>query len=418
MQEKDKKYYNSWRLQILFSIIVGYGAYYLCRQNFAMIIPAFTEEFGYSKTQIGTILAIASVIYGIGKFANGYISDRSNARYFMPIGLLISAAITFLMGFVSGLYVLGTLWIINNWFQSMGWPPAARILTHWFAPSELGTKWALGAASHQIGGAITLILSGYIVANYGWRYAFMIPAIISACIAIILLYSLRESPESIGLPPVEEYKKEQRSEHVDIRENISTFEIFQKVFVNKNMWLVCLANACVYIVRSGIIFWVPLYLNEVKDIPIQNAGWQVATYEAFGLAGGVAAGYISDIFYQGKRGAVGGIFMWLLGFLLLIFWQLPKGWELTGGLLLIFIGFFVYGPQILIGVASADFASKKAVGTANGFAGTMGYIGAAISSLVVGLLVDNYGWDSVFLFFISSSVLGAVLFVLTYCREK
>ena len=163
---EERNFYNAWRLRVLFSIIIGYGTYYLCRQNFAMVMPAFMEEFNYTKTQMGTILSGASVVYGVGKFANGYLSDRSNARYFMPCGLFISALVTILLGFSGGLYSLGALWLLNNWFQSMGWPPAARVLTHWFAPSELGTKWALGAASHQIGGAITLILSGYIVAKF------------------------------------------------------------------------------------------------------------------------------------------------------------------------------------------------------------------------------------------------------------
>lgn len=414
----ERKYYNSWRLRILISIIVGYGTYYLCRQNFAMIIPAFTEELGYSKTQIGVILSAASIIYGIGKFANGYLSDKSNARYFMPAGLLMSAIITFFLGFTNSLFMLGLLWVANNWFQSMGWPPAARLLTHWFAPTELGTKWALGAASHQVGGAITLIMSGYIVAKFGWRYAFFVPAIIAAFMSVILFNRLRESPEKIGLPSVEKYKGVEDL-HQDLgQDNLPTAEIFRKVFLNKNIWLICLANMCVYIIRNGIIFWAPLYLSELRGLPIYKAGWQVAIYEVAGLLGGFAAGYISDKFYKGKRGVVGAIFMLLLAFLLMVFWQLPAGYKILNIMVLISMGFFVYGPQVLVGVASADFASKKAIGTANGLAGTMGYVGSAISGLGVGLLIDYYGWSSVFLFFICSALLGSFFFMMTHNQSR
>ena len=100
MSMPERKIYNKWRLRILISIIFGYGTYYLCRQNFSMIMPAFMEEFGYSKTQLGWVLTLASIVYGIGKFVNGYISDKSNARYFMVIGLLCSAIITFILGFL------------------------------------------------------------------------------------------------------------------------------------------------------------------------------------------------------------------------------------------------------------------------------------------------------------------------------
>ena len=45
---------------------------------------------------------------------------------------------------------------------------------------------------------------------------------------------------------------------------------------------------------------------------------------------------------------------------ILVFWQLPSDYVILNGLMMILMGCFVYGPQILAGVASADFASKKA----------------------------------------------------------
>ena len=103
MTMKERKVYNSWRLRILIFIILGYGTYYLCRQNFSMIMPAFMEEYGYTKTQLGWVLTFASIVYGVGKFVNGYISDRSNARYFITIGLCASAVVTFILGFTNSL---------------------------------------------------------------------------------------------------------------------------------------------------------------------------------------------------------------------------------------------------------------------------------------------------------------------------
>jgi len=75
LSEKERKIYNKWRVRILLSVILGYATFYLCRQNFSMIMPAFMEEFGYTKTELGLVLTVASIIYGIGKFVNGYFSD-------------------------------------------------------------------------------------------------------------------------------------------------------------------------------------------------------------------------------------------------------------------------------------------------------------------------------------------------------
>jgi OPA family glycerol-3-phosphate transporter-like MFS transporter len=418
MSMKERKIYNNWRLRVLISIIFGYGTYYLCRQNFSMIMPAFMEEFGYTKTQLGWVLTIASVVYGIGKFVNGYISDKSNARYFMVIGLLCSAIISFIMGFSESLLFLGSFLIINHWFQSMGWPPAARMITHWFAPNELGTKWALGAASHQIGGAITLIFSGYLVATLGWRYAFFIPSITAVLISIILFNRLRESPKEVGLPPVESYKKGTEINEDTSDDHLSNLELLSRVFANRNMWYICFANMCVYIVRIGIIFWAPLFLKEFKGIPLSEAGWQVAAYEITGLAGGFAAGWMSDKIMHGQRGPVGAFFMLCLALALVVFWYIPENYVFFSTISLTLVGFFVYGPQVLVGVASADFASKKAIGTANGLAGTMGYAGSGLSGICVGALIDQWGWASAFIFFITSAIIGAIFFLLTWKQSK
>ncbi len=414
--EKEKKVYNKWRMRILLSVILGYATFYLCRQNFSMIMPAFMEEFGYTKTQLGVVLSVASVVYGIGKFVNGYFSDRSNARYFMSIGLLLSAVITFILGFSESILFLGIFWVINNWVQSTGWPPVARMLTHWFAPNELGTKWAIGAASHQAGGAITLIFTGYLVANFGWRSAFFIPSIIAIIVACILFNRLRESPKALGLRSVELYKAQKiaNCEIEDEEDNLGTMAIVRKVFVNRNMWYVCFANMCLYIVKLGVIFWAPLFLKEFKNMSITEAGWQVASYEIIGIVGGISAGWASDKIFAGQRGPVGAFCMLFLAASLWIFWQMPEEYDMFSGLMLVFVGFFVSGPQVLVGVASADFASKKAIGTANGLAGTMGYIGSGITGVGVGIISDIWGWDAVFIFFIISALFGSLFFYLTW----
>jgi sugar phosphate permease len=171
---------------------------------------------------------------------------------------------------------------------------------------------------------------------------------------------------------------------------------------------------CVYIVRIGIIFWAPLFLKEFKNISLEHAGWQVAAYEVTGLLGGFAAGWVSDKIMGGQRGPVGALFMICLAIALIMFWKMPEGYVYFSTIALILVGFFVYGPQVLVGVASADFASKKAIGTANGLAGTMGYVGSGLSGICVGALIDNWGWSSAFIFFISSALIGAIFFMLTW----
>ncbi|WP_375319552.1 MULTISPECIES: MFS transporter [unclassified Candidatus Tisiphia] len=408
------KKYNSWRIRILYSIIIGYSTFILCRQNFNIVMPALMDHFDVTKTQLGWILTTASIFYGVGKLYNGFLSDRSNARIFMVVGLVCVGIITLLSGFVSSITSLGLLWILNNWFQSMGWPPATRMLTYWYASKELGTKWSLGATSNQIGGAITMIVCGYLIDVYGWESAFIIPGIAALLISLFLFNRLRNSPNEVNLPIVEKYKECDITSSNESDNLLTSRQLIKIVFCNRLMWYVCFANMFVYIVRSGIIFWAPVFLCELKNITIAQAGWQVASYDILSLVGGIVAGWMSDKIFQGRRGPVGSVFMFTLAFTIILFWQMPNEYEIFSVSILALVGFFVSGPQVLIGIATADFTNKQAVGTANGLSGLFGYLGAALAGVCVGWISDNLGWNGVFLFFSLSAFLGAILFSLTW----
>ena len=410
----EKGSYRYWRVRILYSSLIAYAAFYLVRQNFSMAIPAMMEEYGYTKSQLGLIGTYFSIVYGVGKFINGYISDRSNARYFLSIGLFCSAIMSFCMGFMNGLWSFTLFWVINAWVQSMGWPPAARMLTHWFSPREIGTMWSLWASSHQIGAATIVALSGYIIPIYGWRSAFIIPSILALGFALFSFNRLRDTPKELGFPTVENYKEDLNYDETH-NERINFKEVITLVLKNKLVWYVGMANLCLHIPRMGIFFWAPTFLKELKGFDLKIAGLQVAAFELAGLVGGIMAGWLSDKVFQGRRGPVGVFYLFFLSIALFILWKLPSHQPYVYALGLMLAGFLVYGPQVLVGIAASDFASKRAVGVGTGVTGTLGYVGSAFSGGGIGYLVENHGgWDTGFICFIISSLIGAGFFALTW----
>lgn len=405
--------YSYWRKRILLSIIAGYAAFYLVRQNFTMAIPYLQSELGYSKAEIGMIISAGAILYGLGKGLSGLLGDRSNARYFMSIGLFGSAILSFCLGFSSSWAMLLILYTACMCFQSMGWPPCARLLTHWFSPKEIATKWAMWNSSQQIGAATIMIISPYIMASYGWRYVFFVPGLFCVGFALFLLNRLRDTPESLGLPAIEQHHGLVESHEIS-NDKLTTKEIFHQVVGNKLVWYMCFANFFVYIVRMFMFTWAPTFLNEFKHSSLKLAGWQTAMFDITGIFGGIVAGYLSDKVFEGRRGRVGFLFMIGLTLSVLFLWKAPidQKWQHFLGMML--IGFLVTGPQILIGVAATDFTSKKAAGAASGLTGTVGYLGTAVAGVGVGLIVDNYGWDAAFASIVVCSLLSAFLFVLTW----
>src|SRR5438552_420950 len=127
-QEVDGTY-KRLRWQVFVGIFVGYAGYYLVRKNFSMAMPDLVDR-GFSKTDLGLALSGVSIAYGISKFLMGNLSDRSNARVFLSLGLVLSALSMIVMGVfafaTSSIAIMFILLFLNGWFQGMGWPPCGR----------------------------------------------------------------------------------------------------------------------------------------------------------------------------------------------------------------------------------------------------------------------------------------------------
>jgi phosphoglycerate transporter family protein len=412
--------YRYWRVRVMYAMMVGYATFYFVRNNMAMATKPITDEFHFTNTQWGSVLGTATIVYGISKFLSGVLADIIKPKYIMALGLFVSAVASIVFGFGHRLSFFLTLWIINNLFQGMGMTPCSRLITFWFSPRELGRAWGIWNASHQMGGAIIYLVAGYLVANYGWRSAFWVPGAFALFISIWLLNRLPHSPESIGLPPVEQYQQDGIPVAADPdAAGLTPWQNFRdNILRNRWVWVVSVGNFFVYVVRIGILSWGPKYLQESKGFTIGQSAWTASAFEVAGIFGAYGAGWLSDRTFQGRRGPVSVLFMLLLTAAILGLLAVPHG--NVGAMVGIFIllGFFVYGPQLLVAVAAADFATKKASATAVGLTGLFGYMGASACSLITGKLADQLGWNAVVWFYVAAAMAGALLLATTWNRRS
>jgi sugar phosphate permease len=296
------------------------------------------------------------------------------------------------------------------------------MLTHWFSPVEIGTRWALWNTSQQIGSAAVAALAPFLLQNFGWRFIFYIPGIISMGIAVLLFNRLRDTPESLKLPSVEKMTglasaAESSKKWNDDEEKLSYKETIVMALGNKLVWYVAFANFFVYICRMSIFYWGPTFLLEFKGSSFTGVGFQLVMFDFAAMLGGFCAGIISDKVFKGRRGPVSVSYMLLLAVTIGAF--IFVSGSVLSTICMVFMGFFISGPQLLAGVAASDFASKKAAATASGLTGTFGYAGSALAGWGAGFVADKYGWSGVFYCAIAAALLSAVLFSLTWnARSK
>jgi OPA family glycerol-3-phosphate transporter-like MFS transporter/OPA family sugar phosphate sensor protein UhpC-like MFS transporter len=399
--------YAYWQRRILISTIVGYALYYFVRKNLSVAMPVMEQELGVSKVQLGAFLTAHGLLYGVSKFANGIVGDRVNARWFMPLGLAVCGVINLLFGLSTSVLAFGMLWMLNGWFQGIGFPPCARLMTHWFPPHRLASNMAVWNISHSIGAGVIVVLCGYL-APIDWRLCFFVPGAIVLFGAAWLAIVLRDTPESLGLPPVE------GTEDADHQRQPLALTLRRYVFSNPYIWLLSLANFFVYSVRYGILDWGPTFLKQARSIDLSSATWMVAAYELSGLLGMLCAGWITDRVFAGRAARACLVYMTLCTGALVLFWLVPDQSWATSGALLCLAGFFIYGPQSLIGTAAANLATKRAAAAAVGLTGLFGYLSTIVSGVGIGALVERSGWDAGFLTFLICGLAGIVLFAICW----
>ena len=424
---KTKHSFQYWQWRVILSTMVGYSVYYFVRKNFSFAMPALGDEYGISNTSFGIILTLVGLIYGVSKFVNGVLSDRTNARWHLSFGLAVCVLLNVAFGwsdklsamitghadgpdFVNGMVaVMAVLLVLNNIFQGCGFAPCNHLLAHWIHPKELATKTAIWNTSHSVGAAIVSVICGYIIANTGdWRYCFWLPAAIAATGVVFVIITLRDTPKSVGLPELENTKTE-----LDDNDSPEAFRAFlrKKVFRNPIIWVLAVTDLFVYVVRFAILDWGPTFLQD-RAVPLspQLAGWTLAIFEIAGCVGMLCAGWVSDKFFDGKSHRMCVVEMFLVAICMAILQFIPADTNSVVVLILLALsGFFIYGPQALLGVVATKQATKRAASSAVGLIGFMSYLSVIITGAGLGWFSDTFGWDYLFILMAGFALVGGII---------
>jgi OPA family glycerol-3-phosphate transporter-like MFS transporter len=424
--DEVRRFYPWYRWRALEATFLGYAMYYLVRNNISVVTLEMQDSLGYSKAMLGRIVAVTALSYGLSKFLMGAVSDRSDPRKFMAIGLLLSAFCNFAFGASSDYSVQMMLWVLNGFVQGMGWPPCGRVMGHWFSESERGLTFSIWNTSHNVGGGIAGWLAAWGVHTFGgWQYAFYVPGAVAAVGAVYLFWRLRDTPQSVGLPPIEDFRNDYPAAHdvdTDLERNLTFKELLvDKVLLNQYVWLLAIANFFAYVTRYSMMDWGPTYLREVKGASLQEGAWGLMAIEFGGIPSTIFLGWVSDR-VGGRRSMVAALCMIPIVAAFAAIRSTPPGYLWFDYLMLLTVGFFVYPVINLIVIAALDIASKKAIGTAAGFIGLFGYIARTVQAEAFGRSVDHYSatigpvaaWNIVLYAIIVCGIIAGLLLALMW----
>ena len=410
--------YRSNRIRVMLAITIGDGLIYMCRLAIGVVKKPLIDEGIFTPAELGTIGSALFYTYAIGKLTNGFLADHANVRRFLAAAFLLTALCNILMGFATTVWLAALLWGLNGWFQSFGAPGGVVAMTAWFSNKERGRAYGVWSTAHSIGEGLTFLLVGGLVSLLGWQWGYWGPGIIGVVTAIGVYALLSDRPQTMGLPPVNEWKNDQYSEGAK-DDALSTLKLQFSILKVPAIWVLALASATTYVTRYGINSWGILYLQEARGYSLPMAGTLLMVSTLAGIAGAVAFGFTSDKLFNARRPPANLLFaiLELIG-LFIIFFGPTNTPMLIVGMLLFGMGLTGLVTS-LGGLFGVDIAPKRAAGAVMGVIGVFSYLGAAIQEQVSGILIDRnmitsgedkiYDFGPVIWFWIGSSVVSMFL---------
>ena len=406
---------RAWQVRTFALLWTGYASYYLCRMNFSVAKPAISREFSqWSDTKVGIIISAYQVLYAVGQFVNGQLAERLGARLMMTLALLLASFANLMLAWSSTLEDpwpgMVFAWAINGIAQSAGWPLVVKTMSDWVTSKRRGTVIGLISTCYQVGNVAAWLLAGWLAQEYGWRMAFVAPALFLIPMAITLGSLLRNRPEDAGFPPVRDDLSGLASGPL---QRLKASEVLRQTLTNRVLWVLALGYFCMNAVRYAFMNWAPDYMATFHGLAIRDSAFTAVALPLIGAVGAVLAGSISDTLFGRRRAPVCALMLFGLAVVCVVFVYVPQGSVLAATALLGLAGFLIYGPDMLMSGAATVDVHPSAAAAATGFTMCAGATGAIFSGVGVGWLKDaaHGQWTAVFFTLAGLAVLSALLMV-------
>jgi MFS transporter, OPA family, glycerol-3-phosphate transporter len=397
-----------------------YTSFYTCRYNLPIANKSISEEFGFSKGQMGSIITTALLAYAFGQIINGLFTDRLGGKRAMLIGAAGTVIMNTIFGFASFWGLLPLFMVIrgiDGYLQAFGAPGMVKINAAWFAPTERGRfagifGFMINAGRFLINTFGPALLVGFVflglwsIPPLHWRWLFWLPAMLTTCVGLAMAFIAKPTPGDAGFihPGVDE------PQGVDnVRASVGV--VFWTIASNPVVWIVACAYACTGAVRQGIDQWFFRFMQEVHHLNLNDARFK---YLGIGIPlaaslGSLISGYISDTVFKGRRAPVAAGLYFLETAIILAAAQFTSA--NTAVLFLILISFTANGTHSILGTAAAmDIGGARMAGFASGLIDSFQYFGGSLAGLLLGHLLDR-SWGSYFYFMAPFGVIGGLLMV-------
>ena len=394
-----------WRIAILLAVITTIN--YIDRSVFGVVAPMIREQFDIGDADYGLITSGFLLAYGIGQLISGPLIDRLGTKRAFSLAAVFWSVATILHALGRGLWSFFALRILLGLAEAANFPAASKAVAQWFPANERSTAVAIFMLGAGLGAIITPPLTVWTLQTLGWQWAFIIPGSLGL-VWVFLWQRWYHLPETH--PTIEPTEKalilEQRS-------NQQSQGSWTALLSYREFWGILIARVVSDFPFYFFLFWLPQYLIDVRGFDLRAIAmfawlpWVAADLGA--LTGGSLSSALVTRGYTINRARKTVIW---LGAVLVALAVIPAYYTASSALALALICFVLFAIQVKGSVfftLPTDLFPADRVATVWGVFGAVGSLGGSLLGLLAGYLIQEAGYESVFLMIASLHLISALL---------
>jgi OPA family sugar phosphate sensor protein UhpC-like MFS transporter len=422
--------YERWRWQIFGITWLIYAGFYLTRNSFAVAEVALESDptVTLNRDHLGWVDSAFLTTYMLGQFLFGPLGDRFGPRRILLCGLTLSILAAVASGFATTLMAFIVLAVLQGIAQSTGWSNTTKAMSSWFSLAERGRVIGWWCTHYMVGGFVALLFAGWAMDFFGhesssrgaqaviipfWPAAFWAPAAALFVVLVLAALLLRNRPEDVGLPPIEQYHHEPESliEGEEQAEEApeGSWKLIGEVMSSPSIWMLAVAYFSIKLTRYAFMFWGPKFVHESLGSGGYVSTMTAAVMPIGGMVGVIGIGYLSDKVFQARRAPATIISLLITACIMLIgLAPIHNIWLM--GVFFFFIGMFVQGPDSMLSATAAmDFGTKRGASTATGFVNGIGSLGGILGGYLPGAITTKTDWSALFGVFLVGLTVSAIV---------
>lgn len=403
---------KKFRWWIVGLIALATAINYLDRQNLPVALSEIRKAIPINDIDYGIINSLFLFAYGTMYAVGGRLIDVLGSRKGYAIMIIWWSVANMFHGLVYTVLGLGIARFLLGLGEGGAFPGSAKVVSEWFPAKERSLAFGVFNTGSSIGALVAPPLIAVIIATFNWRWTFFLFGAVGIIWAIIWLAVYR-TPARSKLVTAEEkdyiLSNLKNGQYGEEAEKITWASLFRY----RKLWGLL---AIKFLPDAGwyfFIFWLPKYLNDVRGLDIKGVGTYAWIPYAFAGLGSLIGGWLSSYLVKKNfsidiaRKIPLGIAAAMLPASLFIM-------DASLHMAVLFFGMAMFGHQLystIVQTMVADMFPSRVVGSVSGLMGCAATYGAMLFSLVIGFVIEEYGYNPAF---IISGLLHPLSFLLLF----